>query len=276
MPVPCRPARLVVKKGSKIRWRIASGTPGPVSVTSTSTRPAWLTEVRMVSTFSNASPFSIACWALTIRLTSTWWSWSRSPSTGGRPVPKLTRTAMPAVRSAYSVSSSAEAISSLRSTRLALRVSRRRAMARKVWTIRAQRSAAAPILRARSSNAVPAASSCEHLGLADDRGERVVELVADAGEQRAERGQLLGLVQGLARARQLLLGALAVGDVEMDAADGVDLPSLRREARCRATGPSARRRRPDHPILELDRVARESSCGRNRAPAPNRRDGRRP
>ena len=45
-------------------------------------RPAWLIEVRMVSTFSNAAPFSIACWALTIRLTSTWWSWSRSPSIG--------------------------------------------------------------------------------------------------------------------------------------------------------------------------------------------------
>ena len=160
MPVPPPPpARLVVKKGSKMRSRIFSGMPGPVSVTSTRIRPAWSTDVRTVSTFSKVSPFSIACWALTIRLTSTWWSWSLSPETAGRPVPKLTRTAIPEVRSAYSVSSSEEAIRSFMLTSSA-RASRRRAMARKVWTMRAQRSAAAPILRARSSKVEPRASSC--------------------------------------------------------------------------------------------------------------------
>ena len=82
-----------------------------------------------------------------------------------------------------------------------------RAMARKVRTMRAQRSAAARIFTAAARVARVALLLEHHRPRHDDR-ERVVELVRDAGEERAERGQLLALVQRFALPRELLRRAL--------------------------------------------------------------------
>jgi hypothetical protein len=54
----------------------------------------------------------------------------------------------------------------------------------------------------------------QQLGVAGDHREGVVELVGHAGEQRAERGELLALVERLALARDLGLGDLQRGEVE--------------------------------------------------------------
>ena len=51
--------------------------------------------------------------------------------------------------------------------------------------------------------------------------QRVVQLVRDAGQQRAERRELLALERQLALARQLRLRALALSDVGGDAAHAV-------------------------------------------------------
>ena len=71
MPVPMRRLRLGGEEGLEDApahiLRDAGAGVGDVD----QHRPAWSTEVRMVSAFSNVSPSSIACWALTIRLTST-------------------------------------------------------------------------------------------------------------------------------------------------------------------------------------------------------------
>ena len=79
-------------------------------------------------------------------------------------------------------------------------------MARKVLTIRAQRSAAACTRAARWPGGVVLGQLLEHAGIADDHRERIVQLVRDAGQQRAQCRQLLALVQGLALPLDLGLG----------------------------------------------------------------------
>ena len=53
----------------------------------------------------------------------------------------------------------------------------------------------------------------EHHRPRHDDGERVVELMRDPGQQRAQRRELFALVQGFALARELLRGAFLLGDV---------------------------------------------------------------
>ena len=56
----------------------------------------------------------------------------------------------------------------------------------------------------------------EQHGARHHDGERIVELVRDAGQQRAERRELLALVGRLALARELRGRALVLGDVARD------------------------------------------------------------
>ena len=131
-------------------------------------------------------------------------------------------------------------------------------MARKVWTMRAQRSAAAPIRVARVSNSVPSLSSASISALADDRGERIVELVADPGEQRAQAASFSDWSRASLRPAELLFGALAVGDVDMDAVHGMGDAVA-------AAGRGAQRVDPAHvaigeddAIFDLDRLLGEA------------------
>ena len=71
----------------------------------------------------------------------------------------------------------------------------------------------------------------KHLGLADDRGERIVELVADPARSAPSEPNFSDWIRASRRALELLLGQLAVGNVEMDAVDGVDLAILVASAR---------------------------------------------
>ena len=82
-PVPC-PGGLVVKNGSKMREATSAGIPGPSSQTSKTTPPSAVRPVRMPM-WPSASPAarraacdSMACSALTSRLSTTCWSWSVS------------------------------------------------------------------------------------------------------------------------------------------------------------------------------------------------------
>ena len=81
--------------------------------------------------------------------------------------------------------------------------------------MRAQRSAAVRIFSAAACVAGIALLLEQHRPRDDDR-QRIVELVRDAGQQRAERGELLALVQRFALPRQLLRRALLLGDVAGD------------------------------------------------------------
>jgi len=68
-PVPL-PTSFVVKKGSKIRLRSASGIPRPVSATETQTYPSSSQDRTVMTPFS-----SIACAALTRRFKNTRFIW---------------------------------------------------------------------------------------------------------------------------------------------------------------------------------------------------------
>ena len=116
-------------------------------------------------------------------------------------------------------------------------------MARNVLTIRAQRSAAACTLAARCARGVVLGQLLQHAGVADDDRERVVELVRHAGQQGAERGELLALVQGLPLALDLGLGRALLGEVD-DRGDEcrlaliLDQPRGGRGGECRAIQPA--------------------------------------
>lgn len=94
-PVPS-PAGLVVKKGSKIRSAMAGATPGPLSAT-TRVRagpPSAAARAVRTSITRGGSTCLRACWALTIRLSSTWLSWPPSPQLKGRSGSRLRRTSI--------------------------------------------------------------------------------------------------------------------------------------------------------------------------------------
>ena len=105
-PVPL-PTGFVVKNGSKIRPRIASGIPAPVSAISMIAQPGSLRVVMaMVPLRSSAflvpvasslvARSSMACAALTTRFKITWFSSLRSAITGGR-----SRSKKSSVRATY-------------------------------------------------------------------------------------------------------------------------------------------------------------------------------
>ena len=111
--------------------------------------------------------------------------------------------------------------------------------------MRAQRSAAAWIFSTRAAIAGSVADLAQHRGIADHHRQRVVELVRDAGEQRPERGQLLALVQRLARARRLGLGGAQRGQVDRGGHDRrlaleQDLPRGQRHRDLAAVGAAQR------------------------------------
>ena len=70
-PVPS-PAGLVVKNGSKIRSRISGGIPTPVSRTSTTARPRPSVRVLTRISLRSVSPSGMACAALSSRFRNTW------------------------------------------------------------------------------------------------------------------------------------------------------------------------------------------------------------
>ena len=98
-----------------------------------------------------------------------------------------------------------------------------RASARKLLTIRAQRSAAA---RRRPSECAPRVADLllEHHRPAQHDGQRIVQLVRHAGQQRAQRGQLLTLVCGLSLAVRFDLGPLAAADIDDETRQRSDSP----------------------------------------------------
>ena len=85
--------------------------------------------------------------------------------------------------------------------------------------------------------------------------------MADSGEERAQSGQLLRLVEGVARARELLLGALAVGDVDVDAGDQDRLAVRIADHGSERMHPAGVAVRPDHPMLERDGVVGKAASG---------------
>ena len=87
----------------------------------------------------------------------------------------------------------------------------------------------------------------EPLGPAEDRGERVVQLVRDAGDRLAERRHLLGLQQLVIDVARLVVELLALADVA-DAAP-----------RCAACRRSAGARRARE--LDPDRRCRRRGAG---------------
>ena len=106
-----------------------------------------------------------------------------------------------------------------------------RAIARKVLTIRAQRSAAVLILADRIGDLGLELGLGEHRRAPDHDRERIVELVGDARQQRAEGADLVGLMQRLALPGDLLLGPLHLGDVDEDHQREALLAAAERHAR---------------------------------------------
>ena len=120
------------------------------------------------------------------------------------------------------------------------------------------------------------------LGPRQDRAERVVQLVGDAGDRLAEHRHLLGLEQLLVEVARLVLELLALADV---AQQRVDLERAGRPGRAAAwpvtstqTGaPSARRSRSRKSATPPSRASRSSSAApdlRDRRTAPDRTAGR--
>ena len=87
----------------------------------------------------------------------------------------------------------------------------------------------------------------EPFGPAENRRERVVQLVRDAGNGLAERGHFLGLQQLVIDVARLVVELLALADVadeRLDAQDAVAGGGSARAVNSTQTGvPSARRRR---------------------------------
>ncbi len=139
IPVPT-PVGLVVKKGSKIRSRSAGGMPGPLSAISSCTPPEL--PVRLSQMRRGVGASASACCALIRRLRITRCSRSSSPDTTVSPLSIRRSTSIPAVIKLW------WSISSEPSTRRASSTGpwvpvRCRAIARKLLTMRPQRSAAA-------------------------------------------------------------------------------------------------------------------------------------
>ena len=87
------------------------------------------------------------------------------------------------------------------------------AIARNVLTMRAQRSAALPILSARSAVFGVGGALLHHQGQAEHHRKRIVQFVRHAGQQAAEGRHFLVLVQRLALMLQFLLHLDVVGEV---------------------------------------------------------------
>ena len=79
--------------------------------------------------------------------------------------------------------------------------------------MRAARSASPRMTSTPRSRVVVEGCSLQALGPAEDRGQRVVQLVRDARNGLAERGHLLGLQQLLVQIARLVVELLALADV---------------------------------------------------------------
>ena len=179
----------------------------------------------------------IACSALSIRLSSTCCSWPKSASTFGTTGGKSVVSWTPDMRNAYSRSASTRWQTSTMSCG-ARAAPWRRANASRLRTMRAARSDSSAMRRrslATSSGGtrVDAVAQLllDQLRVADDAGERVVQLVRDAGNELADGRQLLRLDQLRLRRLQLL--------------ERGDEPAVgRSRARCSSPAAAARWRSP--------------------------------
>ena len=135
------PTSLVVKNGSKILGCTSSGTPGPSSLTSSTTASRSRScQVRTMSVPRPCAPI-IACSALMIRLSSTCWIWCGSANACGRPAASASMVTTLLTRCSYERSASVSRTTWLRST-----------IARVVWRLRAKVSRLRTILAARSDS----------------------------------------------------------------------------------------------------------------------------
>ena len=208
-PVPM-PSRLVVKKGSKMRSRVRGVDARAVvrHPQPDAGRAVGAGVPRRRSRRARGAAVAVpasACCALTSRFSTTWPIWSPSASTGGSAVGQrqLELDAVP-LRRPYCSMSTAPRTRSLTLTRCVARP----ASARHVeeGADDARRSARPPRGCARRRRAAPAASShllLEQAGAPHHDRQRVVQLVRDAGQQAAHRGELLALAQRLALALDL-------------------------------------------------------------------------
>ena len=120
---------------------------------------------------------------------------------------------------------------------------RLRANVSRCRTMRAARSASWRIVSSPCADLRAGLPARHPLGPHQDRGERVVQFVRDAGDRLAEHRHLLGLEQLLVEVARLLLELPALADV---AEQRVDLQRVRRRSRLRLAGdldPQAGRRR---------------------------------
>ena len=114
----------------------------------------------------------------------------------------------------------------------------------------------------------------EALGPAEDRRERVVQLVRDAGDRLAERGHLLGLQQLVVDVARLVVELLALADVAHERFDA----QRRRRVPADRRAPSARPRRRAVGAAQAQQVVGDGAVGASaaraarRAPADRRSD----
>ena len=109
------------------------------------------------------------------------------------------------------------------------------------------------LLRVAAERAVVRQVRGEQLAVAADRGQRVVEVVRDTARQLSDRLQLLGVVQLVSQAVTLLLGPLALADVEQVALDA-RLAVLEHEVRL-VLDPDGTAVLVDVPVLGEQRLA---------------------
>ena len=183
-------------------------------------------QVRRTSVPRPLAP-SIACSALMIRLSSTCWNWCGSANTSGRPAASASMMVMLLRRLFVDRSASVSRTIWLTST-IARVVWRLRAKVSRLRTIFAARSDSLRIVSSPRLRLIVDRALRQPLGPGQDRGERVVQLVRDAGDRLAQRGELLRLQQLVIQIARLVLEPLALADV---AHQRLDADARRRAAR---------------------------------------------
>ena len=212
------PTSFVVKNGSKIFDRTSSGTPGPSSLTSTTTASRSASCQVRTTIVPRPCAASIACSALRVRLSSTCWSWCASANTGGRPAAKRVDDAD--VRDALLVGAHRQ-----RFTHHLVDVHPgpgRVPLARERQEVPHDPGGSLRLVEddveAALGRGVGGALR-QPLRPGEDRRERVVQLVRDAGHRLAERGELLGLQRLVVEVLRLIVDLLPLADVANEGLD---------------------------------------------------------
>ena len=284
------------KKGSKRRGSASAGTPGPLSATRSARAAVRAGRRRRRAAAAAARPSSASS-AFSIRLTSTWRSFSRSAraTTPAGSVQRRRRCRLASSRGAQRLD--------------APRAPARRGRPARSGTPRGARSAAAPrtwrSTRSSSSRISPACSPCGAAGLAREllrqaarRGHRVADLVRDARRQLADRRRASRRAPASARRRRCAPSSSAASSSERQligegaAARSTSLvEGAAEEARAQEEVSPAAARRDDGEDAEADvgprqRLAQAAGSSRSstepkyggqrigrRSPRPDRLDG---